>query len=84
MSIDISDEVSEEWTSLLERWNWRDKERPKQLIKLVRKGNYIEYTVEPVYTVVRLCRFTLTFQPPTRYPREIQSICMADANTGTG
>ena len=43
MSIDISDEVSEEWTSLLERWNWRDKERPKQLIKLVRKGNYIEY-----------------------------------------
>ena len=50
MSIDISDEVSEEWTSLLERWNWRDKERPKQLIKLVRKGNYIEYTVEPEYT----------------------------------
>ena len=48
MSIDISDEVSEEWTSMFERWNWRDKERPKQLIKLVRKGNYSDYTVEPV------------------------------------
>ena len=31
--------------SVLERWNWRDKERPKQLIKLVRRGIPEKYRV---------------------------------------
>ncbi|KAI6647592.1 Rab GTPase-activating protein 1-like isoform X3 [Oopsacas minuta] len=42
---EISDEVLDDWRVLLDRWNWKEKERPKQLIKLVRKGIPEKYRV---------------------------------------